>query len=537
MGGMRFGLVLLGVALAAPALAQTSTNPMIREGTSSTTWNNPKTQTSNASPVSVELKWRFSTMLDEPVRELFGRYSVGGWGIASTATILNAPVCSEYGVLPSTRTLTLGSNDIPTPAWQQALDNVELLPSSKFRLHFGTISGVKGRLYMEVQADSLARADSNFTELRIPESPAWGRLFRVASGAQPAPDDPWLDETQARAVFARGPTVRYAEILEAHFDVSAVRAAYEAHLKATCQPKAQPQAATTSDPAKNAKASEEAKAQPRRAEPATEEKSPAKSQPMLDISVLGGQASSSTPVAAERTRDVAGNRSAPSKSGATGNEVRASMMLLIDASGSMQGSRIAEAKRAARDAIRRAASVPGTEFSVASFSGDCAQPQISVLPFTTDAQAADRFIQSITAGGGTPLGPAVSHVNRFMDKNRTPSSKTQIIILLADGADSCNDVSDQVARLKREGMLFRHETIGLETDAKTSEQLRQVASASGGSYHHAARTEELAETFKAATDNIRLLDMLGGFGKPNPNRLDTSSKGGVNWNILSGTSK
>ena len=91
--------------------------------------------------------------------------------------------------------------------------------------------------------------------------------------------------------------------------------------------------------------------------------------------------------------------------------------------------------------------------------------------------------------------------------------------------------------MKREGMLFRHETIGLETDAKTSEQLRQVASASGGSYHHAAGTEELAETFKAATDNIRLLDMLGGFGKPNPKRPDGSNQGGVNWNILSGTSK
>lgn len=535
MGKWGLGPVLLGVLLTVPALAQISSIPTIREGTSRITWNDPVPQTSSASPVSVELKWRFSTLLDEPVRELFGRYRVGGWGLISNATILNAPVCTDYGVMPGSQPRDLGSNDLPPEAWQQALDNVELLPVSKFRLHFGTISGVTGRLYMEVQADSLARAETSFTELRVPESPAWGRLFRVASGAQPAPDDPWLDEARARTAF--GATVRYAEMIDARFDVSAVRAAYEVHLKATCQPKAQPQAAEAEpDLPKDANASGEAKPKPQREEPAAEAKSPAKSQPMLDISLLGGQTPSSAPVAARQRPDSAAGGPAASTSGAGSNEVRASMLLLIDASGSMQGSRIAEAKRAARDAIRRTASVPGTEFSVASFSGDCAQPQISVLPFTTDAQAADRFIQSITASGGTPLGPAVSHVNRFMDKNRTTSSKTQIIILLADGADSCNDVSDQVARLKREGMLFRHETIGLETDAKTSEQLRQVASASGGSYHH-ARTEELAETFKAATDNIRLLDMLGGFGKSNPKRPDTSSQGGVNWNILSGTSK
>ncbi len=222
---------------------------------------------------------------------------------------------------------------------------------------------------------------------------------------------------------------------------------------------------------------------------------------------------------------------------ARAGDAKASLLLLIDASGSMQGRRIAEARRAARDAIRRAARVPGTEFSVASFAGGCASPQISILPFTQDAQAAESFIEAITAGGGTPLGPAVSHVNRFMDAQRSAGSKTQLIILLADGADSCNDVSDQVARLKREGILFRHETIGLETDARTSEQLRQVAAASGGGYHHAASTEALAQTFKAATENIRLLEMLGGFGKPPTQGPESPRPGGVNWDILNRTSK
>ena len=533
----RWGLgpVLLGVALIAPALAQTSSIPNIQEGTSHITWNDPVPHKSSASPVSVELKWRFSTLLDEPVRELFGRYRVGGWGLLTTATILNAPVCTQHGVMPSTESRTLGPHDMPMAAWQQALEKIELLPVSTFRLHFGAGNGATGRLYMEMQADSLARAESSFTELRIPESPAWGRLFRIAAGAQPAPDDPWLDEASARAAFARGLAVRQAEMIDARFDMSAVRGAYEDHLKATCQPTAQQRAGQTkSDLVPEPEDAVPAKTRPTVPGTPAAVQSSAKSGPLLDISALGGRASESA-----RTGGKQGTESAPVVGD---NDVRASLMLLIDASGSMRGERITEAKRAAKDAIARAAASGGTEFSVASFSGDCAAPSISILPFTRNRADAERFIDNISASGGTPLGPAVVRANRHLDAHRAPTSAMQMIILLADGADSCNDLDAQVTKLKRDGVLFRHETIGLEvapgSDAAT--QLQRISGASGGAYHRAARSEDLSASFDAAIENVRMLEMLGGFGAARAQRspsTEPKEAGTVNWNILNGAAR
>lgn len=530
------GLVLLGAMLTSPVLAQASSLPTVQEGTNRITWNASGAPESSASPVSVELKWRFSPLLDEPVRELFGRYQIGGWSLITAVTILNAPICTEQGVMPGTQARTLGSNDIPMASWQQALEKIELLPVSTFRLHFGASDNSTGPLYMEMQADSLARSDSSFTELHIPESPAWGRLFRVAASAQPAPDDPWLDEPRARAAFARGLKVQQAEMIDARFDVSAVRDAYEDHLQATCQPTIHPPEAGAEakpDPIQHPQAGGKTKAPPGRAD-TTAGQSSAKSKPLLDISALEGQASVTVRNKDRRRQD------GPAHAGNT--DIRASLLLLIDASGSMAGKRMSEAKRAAKEAIARAAASEGTEFSVASFSGECSAPSVSMLPFTRDRATAEQFIDSISASGGTPLGPAVALANRSLDAQRAPTSAVQMIILLADGADSCNDLDAQVTKLKRDGVLFRHETIGLEVapGSDAAAQLQRISSASGGSFHHAARSEDLSASFDAAIENIRMLDMLGRFGAGRPQRVppkDSQVPGIVNWNILNGGSR
>ena len=535
--GFLVGLCLIECLIsgAVPAHAQ----PATKGTTSASLPANLGAQKNTISLQSVRLTWSFSLLLGEPTYSFTGQYQTPGLLVPGHATIANASVCTPYGPMPSTNSARLSSADLPPDAWSQAMQEVELLSNSLFRVVLVNSTGEPNtRVYLDVRPDSLSRETSE-TPLSVRASPSWDKVFRMSSGT-PSSSDPWLTAEQAKAIFKQGVRVREVQLIEPHFNLSALRKAYDAHLRDTC---VSPSAAKTADDKKAADQDKPAEATAASVPPQQSEPGPksAGTKPQLDMGIFDGN---SDDTSGNQKTAVAGQppaTPAPSSASATpssrGGTATASMLLLIDASGSMQGSRLAEAKRAARDAIRRAASVSGTEFSVASFSGECARPQISVLPFTSNAQAAERFIQSITASGGTPLGPAVSHVNRFMDKNRSASSKTQIIILLADGADSCNDVSDQVARLKREGMLFRHETIGLETDAKTSEQLRQVASASGGGYHHAARAEELAQTFKAATDNIRLLDMLGGFGKSNTKRPDGSHQGGVNWNILSGTSK
>ncbi|SHO59709.1 Mg-chelatase subunit ChlD [Pseudoxanthobacter soli DSM 19599] len=486
---------------------------------------------------SVRLTWEFGIHLGEPVYGVTGQYRMPAASAPGYATITNASVCAgNGGIMPGSKPARLSPADLSPAAWAQAMRGVELLSSSVFRVVLvNNTGGPNTRVYLDVSPDSLVQETGSETALSVPASPSWDRLFRVSSGS-PSASDPWLSAAQAKAIFQQGVHVREVRLIRPEFDLSALRGAYDAHLRETCTG---PVAAAPTD--RKEKGGKEAAA-PRKAAsaPAQQQNAGPKSAaapPPLDMSLFGQGKAVASGDTAGNTAVASASSSAPSASSSGRGKATASMLLLIDASGSMQGNRLVEAKRAARDAIKRAASVSGTEFSVASFSGECANPRISVLPFTRDVRAADRFIQSIAASGGTPLGPAVSHVNRFMDASRSKDSKTQIIILLADGADSCNDVGEQVARLKREGILFRHETIGLETDATTSEQLRQVAAASGGSYHHADSAEKLAQSFKAATENSRLLDMLGGFGKTDTKRSGTSGQGSVNWDILSGTSQ
>jgi len=536
MGGARMKFVSGGCLVflcLAVGIAQPQAQSATRGTTSAALPKDLGKREDTISLESVRLRWSFGLLLGEPTYSFTGDYRIPRSSLRAAATITHASVCTPRGVMPSSKSAALSPKDMPQNAWADAVQRIKLLSNSLFRVILvNNVGGLWKRIYIEVRPDSLIREGSSETSLSVPASPAWDKVFKVASG-EPSPSDPWLPAEQAKAIFKQGVHVREVQLIEPHFDLSALRDAYNRHLDQTCAPQQPSETAHKKETGTRGKTEEKA-ALPTGQPPKPESKTVA-AKPQLDMAMF--DTAKRTGVGKPAAAPPSPSSSAPLPAARSG-DANASMLLLIDASGSMQGSRIAEAKRAARDAIRRAASVSGTEFSVASFSGECSSPQISILPFTKDAQAAERFIQSINAGGGTPLGPAVSHVNRFMDKNRSPGSKTQVIILLADGDDNCNDVSDQVARLKREGILFRHETIGLETGAKASEQLRQVATASGGGYHRAASTEELAQTFKAATENIRLLDMLGGFGKPNSRAEPTGSgRGYVNWDILTGTSK
>lgn len=524
--GIVVGLCLAGISAAQAQPTTTGTTAVVLP-------NDLGTRENTISLESVRLTWRFGVHVGEPVYGITGQYRMPAASAPGYATITNASVCAQNGgIMPGSKPVRLSPADLSPAAWRQAMRGVELLSSSVFRVVLvNNTGGPSTRVYLDVSPDSLVQDTGSEAALSVPASPAWDRIFRVSSGS-PSPSDPWLSAGEAKAIFQQGVHVREVRLIKPAFDLSALRGAYDVHLRETCTGQV---AAAPVD--RKEKGGKEDAAPPKASSAAAQRQNAAPKSaaapPSLDMSLFG-QGKATT---AGKTAVASVPSPAPPASSSGRGKATASLLLLIDASGSMQGKRLVEAKRAARDAIKRAASVAGTEFSVASFSGACSSPQISVLPFTKDARAADRFIQSITASGGTPLGPAVSHVNRFMDASRSKDSKTQIIILLADGADSCNDVGDQVARLKREGILFRHETIGLETDATTSEQLRQVATASGGNYHHADSADKLAQSFKAATENSRLLDMLGGFGKTDTNRSGTSGQGSVNWDILSGTSQ
>ena len=145
-----------------------------------------------------------------------------------------------------------------------------------------------------------------------------------------------------------------------------------------------------------------------------------------------------------------------------------SLLLLIDASGSMGDPvgaanpqvKIDAAKRAATDALSRAAGGGSVEVAVLAFSGDCQHPVPHYQDFTRDVGRLTRFIDSLQPGGGTPMADALLFANRYMQSSGSARASDRMIMLLADGQNDCGDVGQALAALQRSGVIFRHETVG-----------------------------------------------------------------------------
>ena len=202
--------------------------------------------------------------------------------------------------------------------------------------------------------------------------------------------------------------------------------------------------------------------------------------------------------------------------------IRNSLLLLIDTSGSMDGEigsgnpeiKIEAAKDAAIAAVERALASGATEVAVLGFSGNCSNPISERLDFTTDGNQLTRFVRGLQTSGGTPMADALVVANRFMQSGGTAGTHSHMIVLLADGDNDCGDVAQAMEQLRVAGIVFRHETVGfgIEPTSDAARDLRHVANASGGEYHHAASATQLADVFMEFVDTFTVIDMLGMFG-------------------------
>lgn len=217
------------------------------------------------------------------------------------------------------------------------------------------------------------------------------------------------------------------------------------------------------------------------------------------------------------------------------NNADAALLLLVDTSGSMGGKKLRDAKKAAKDVIDNAVR-QNTEVAVLSFSGDCSNPIPSRHPFSRDKNSLQRFVDGLSDGGGTPMSAAVEYANRYVAINRSPGTQSEMIILLADGDDGCNILSPVVRELKNDGVLFRHQTVGLEIDSDSSaaRDLKRLARDSGGDYQYAADSSQLNETFRRAMLAMEMLDMLGRFGEEKQSAPPDKTNADPTQSILDG---
>lgn len=186
-----------------------------------------------------------------------------------------------------------------------------------------------------------------------------------------------------------------------------------------------------------------------------------------------------------------------------------SLLLLMDVSGSMSGRKLDSARQAAVDTIRKAVR-NNTEIAVLAFEGDCASPIHRSVGFSQNDKELIAFVNSLEALGGTPLASALDATNRFMEQHKATTSKSQMVLLLADGDDNCGNLDTVLDTLKQKNLLYRHETVGLEVSGAAQQQLQNIAARSGGNYHSAS-SQNLAQVFADAVELMRMLDMIGKF--------------------------
>jgi Mg-chelatase subunit ChlD len=229
---------------------------------------------------------------------------------------------------------------------------------------------------------------------------------------------------------------------------------------------------------------------------------------MLNMDIFGDKKVQQSPAAKNKQTPSKNNNRQSAK-----GETLGSVMLLMDTSGSMEGSKIASAKNAAISAAKRALD-KNIEVAVFTFSGDCGNPIKSRMEFSNNFEQITNFINSLNADGGTPLAPALEISSRYLAENKAASSQHQMTVLLADGDNQCGNIVDTLNVLKQRGQIFRHETIGLEIQpfSQASKDLQDIAARTGGKYRTANDVQQLASVFNDAIDTITMLEMLGGFG-------------------------
>ena len=115
-------------------------------------------------------------------------------------------------------------------------------------------------------------------------------------------------------------------------------------------------------------------------------------------------------------------------------EIKTSVIMLLDTSGSMNGKKLASAKEAAISAVQ--GMPPDMEIGLMGYSGGCSQ-QFPLLPFTRDQKKLIDGINSLGAGGGTPMSPALHQAEKAILAFGKGSNGR--IILLCDGQNDCSE--------------------------------------------------------------------------------------------------
>lgn len=204
-----------------------------------------------------------------------------------------------------------------------------------------------------------------------------------------------------------------------------------------------------------------------------------------------------------------------------------SLLLVLDASGSMRGSagggttRIAAAKAALNDVVDRLpdSSVVGLRVFGATKDNGCDDTTLISPVAPLDRAGLRRSIRSFQPRGDTPIGASLRAAAK--DLAGAPGRKT--VVLVSDGEDNCSPPPPcEVAReLSQQGLDLRVEAIGFQVGGAARDQLACIAKATGGSYYDAPDARALSGQLQALS--LRAFRSYLPLGAPITGTADASS--------------
>lgn len=188
----------------------------------------------------------------------------------------------------------------------------------------------------------------------------------------------------------------------------------------------------------------------------------------------------------------------PGTNGETDPDDPAEVMLVLDVSGSMSGSKIQEAKAGAKQLVNAVGE--DDEVGLVTFASGASV----VESLTEDAATVESAIDGLSADGSTDMESAI---DAAADELETGDSERQYMVVLSDGHPNVNgdgknendpewqdaDPTDNADAAKDDGVKIY--TIGYEVNSKTMDLLETVASSPADQFAYEADVSAVTNVF------------------------------------------
>jgi Ca-activated chloride channel homolog len=190
------------------------------------------------------------------------------------------------------------------------------------------------------------------------------------------------------------------------------------------------------------------------------------------------------------------------------------VVLLLDASGSMQGAaggetKMAIAKRVLRDFVGRLPKAANVALRVYGHVGSNSEADKrrscrgseAVLPLQPlDKRKFSRAIASFDARGWTPLARSLNKA-RGDFAGAHPKNSSNFVYVVSDGVETCGgDPVKQARALNRSDISVQVNIVGFDVDPVAAAQLRRAAQQGGGKFFQASNATELDRVFRENYD-------------------------------------